>query len=80
MRCMLQVPILKAHLKGKWIGGWEWRAGNKKRSELISDYRSACTPQPYLGDVDMLHRAHPSLHTQTYDLRPCRSRSNSQNQ
>ena len=35
----VQVPILKAHLKGKWIGGQEWRAGNKKRSELISDYR-----------------------------------------
>ena len=37
----MQVPILKAHLKGKWIGGQEWRAGNKKRSELISDYRCA---------------------------------------
>ena len=35
----VQVPILKAHLRGKWIGGQEWRAGNKKRSELISDYR-----------------------------------------
>ena len=44
----MQVPILKAHLKGKWIGGQEWRAGNKKRSELISDYRCAhhivCVP------------------------------------
>ena len=37
----MQVPVLKAHLKGKWIGGQEWRAGYKKRSELISDYRSA---------------------------------------
>ena len=40
VRCCMQVPILKAHLKGKWIGGEEWRAGCKKRSELISDYRS----------------------------------------
>ena len=42
----VQVPILKAHLRGKWIGGQEWRAGNKKRSELISDYRSACIHRP----------------------------------
>lgn len=35
----LTVPVLKAHLKGKLIGGQEWRAGNKKRSELITDYR-----------------------------------------
>ena len=40
----MQVPVLKAHLKGKWIGGQEWRAGNKKRSELISDYRSVVLP------------------------------------
>ena len=43
----MQVPILKAHLKGKWIGGQEWRAGNKKRSELISDYRY--TAAAYVG-------------------------------
>jgi hypothetical protein len=35
----LTVSLLKAHLKGKLIHGQEWRAGNKKRSELISDYR-----------------------------------------
>ena len=35
----MQVPMLKAHLKGKWIGSQEWRAGNKKRGELIGDYR-----------------------------------------
>ena len=34
-----QVPALKAHLRGKWVGGQEWRPGNKKRSELIDDYR-----------------------------------------
>ncbi|BDA42917.1 hypothetical protein COCOBI_03-8100 [Coccomyxa sp. Obi] len=35
----LTVPALKAHLRGKWVGGQEWRPGNKKRSELIDDYR-----------------------------------------
>jgi hypothetical protein len=48
--CM-QVPILKAHLKGKWIGGQEWRAGNKKRSELISDYR--CFASANIGSACM---------------------------
>lgn len=37
----LTVPVLKAHLKGKLISGQEWRAGSKKRSELIKDYRCA---------------------------------------
>ena len=45
----MQVPILKAHLKGKWICGQEWRAGNKKRSELISDYR--CIAAAYVGSA-----------------------------
>ncbi len=38
-----QVPALKAHLKGKWVGGQEWRPGSKKRSELIDDYRLVIT-------------------------------------
>lgn len=38
----LQVPILKQHLKGKLIGGQEWRAGSKKRDDLIADFRCGC--------------------------------------
>jgi hypothetical protein len=33
------VPILKQHLKGKLIHGQEWRAGSKKREDLIKDFR-----------------------------------------
>jgi len=35
----LTVPVLKKHLKGKLIYGTEWRMGNKKREDLIEDYR-----------------------------------------
>ncbi len=35
----LTVQLLKAHLKGKVIGGQEWKAGNKKREDLMYDYR-----------------------------------------
>ena len=40
----LTVPVLKKHLKGKTICGTEWRMGNKKREDLIEDYRSVTTP------------------------------------
>lgn len=35
----LTVPVLKTHLKGKSIAGSEWKMGNKKREDLIEDYR-----------------------------------------
>lgn len=35
----LTVQLLKAHLKGKFIGGQEWKAGNKKKEDLTYDYR-----------------------------------------
>lgn len=35
----LTVQLLKAHLRGKMIGGQEWRAGNKKKEDLMYDYR-----------------------------------------
>lgn len=35
----LTVQLLKAHLRGKIIGGQEWRAGNKKKEDLMYDYR-----------------------------------------
>jgi len=35
----LTVQLLKAHLKGKIIGGLEWKAGNKKKEDLVYDYR-----------------------------------------
>ncbi|DBB08621.1 TPA: hypothetical protein ACH3X3_008748 [Trebouxia sp. C0006] len=35
----LTVQLLKAHLKGKVVGGQEWKAGNKKREDLMYDYR-----------------------------------------
>ena len=38
----LTVQLLKAHLKGKVIGGQEWKAGNKKKEDLMYDYRWAC--------------------------------------
>ncbi|KAL4427717.1 hypothetical protein ABPG75_001806 [Micractinium tetrahymenae] len=33
------VPLMKAALKDKLINGQRWRAGSKKREELIRDYR-----------------------------------------
>ncbi|KAL3131725.1 hypothetical protein ABBQ38_007446 [Trebouxia sp. C0009 RCD-2024] len=35
----LTVQLLKAHLRGKMIGGQEWKAGNKKKEDLMYDYR-----------------------------------------
>ncbi|GAB4822357.1 hypothetical protein N2152v2_009403 [Parachlorella kessleri] len=35
----LTVPILKHYLKGKLIRGQEWRAGSKKREDLVKDFR-----------------------------------------
>ena len=35
----LTVPLLKVHLRGKLIGGCEWRQGTKKRDALVQDYR-----------------------------------------
>lgn len=35
----LTVQLLKAHLRGKVIGGQEWKAGNKKKEDLMYDYR-----------------------------------------
>ena len=35
----LTVQLLKAHLRGKLIRGQEWKAGNKKKDDLVSDYR-----------------------------------------
>lgn len=35
----LTVQLLKTHLKGKLIRGQEWKAGNKKKDDLVSDYR-----------------------------------------
>lgn len=35
----LTVPVLKTHLRGKSIHGTEWKMGNKKREDLIEDYR-----------------------------------------
>ena len=35
----LTVQLLKAHLKGKFINGQEWKAGNKKKEDLMYDYR-----------------------------------------
>ena len=35
----LTVPVLKTHLKGKLIHGSDWKMGNKKREDLIEDYR-----------------------------------------
>lgn len=35
----LTVQLLKAHLKGKLIGGQEWKAGSKKKEDLMYDYR-----------------------------------------
>lgn len=35
----LTVQLLKAHLKGKLIAGQEWKAGSKKREDLMFDYR-----------------------------------------
>lgn len=44
----LTVPVLKKHLKGKTIGGAEWRMGNKKREDLIEDYR----PVPWYAPLE----------------------------
>ena len=35
----LTVQLLKTHLRGKLIRGQEWKAGNKKKDDLVSDYR-----------------------------------------
>ena len=35
----LTVDVLKQHLRGRVIRGAEWRAGNKKRAELVADCR-----------------------------------------
>ena len=35
----LTVPLLKEHLRGKLLSGVPWRAGAKKREELIADFR-----------------------------------------
>ena len=35
----LTVQLLKTHLRGKLICGQEWKAGNKKKDDLVSDYR-----------------------------------------
>ena len=35
----LTVPVLKQHLRGKTVNGRAWRAGSKKREELLEDYR-----------------------------------------
>ncbi len=35
----LTVPLLKEHLRGKVIGGVEWRPGSKKRDDLVADFR-----------------------------------------
>lgn len=35
----LTVQLLKAHLRGKFIDGQEWRAGTKKKEDLMYDYR-----------------------------------------
>lgn len=37
----LTVPLLKEHLRGKVIGGAEWRPGSKKRDDLVADFRCA---------------------------------------
>ena len=37
----LTVQLLKAHLKGKFINGQEWKAGTKKKEDLMYDYRCA---------------------------------------
>ena len=37
----LTVQLLKAHLKGKFINGQEWKAGTKKKEDLMYDYRYA---------------------------------------
>lgn len=42
----LTVQLLKAHLKGKIIGGQEWKAGNKKKEDLMYDYRWAYQTMP----------------------------------
>jgi hypothetical protein len=34
------------HLKGKTVGRQPWRAGSKKRDELIADYRCARPLEP----------------------------------
>lgn len=39
----LTVKLLKEHLSGRNIQGAEWRPGNKKKDELIVDYRWAGT-------------------------------------
>ena len=35
----LTVPLLKEHLRGKTVGSSTWRAGAKKRDELLGDFR-----------------------------------------
>lgn len=35
----LTVQLLKTHLKGKVIKGAEWKAGVKKKDDLVADYR-----------------------------------------
>ena len=35
----LTVQLLKAHLRGKIIRGQEWKAGSKKKEDLMCDYR-----------------------------------------
>ncbi|KAK9835062.1 hypothetical protein WJX81_008045 [Elliptochloris bilobata] len=37
----LTVPLLKEHLRGKVIGGVEWRPGSKKRDDLVADFRGS---------------------------------------
>ena len=36
---LFQVPLLKAHLRGKVVRGEEWRPGSKKREALLQDFR-----------------------------------------
>ena len=45
----LTVQLLKAHLKGKLIGGQEWKAGNKKKEDLMYDYRCAIMTHIWLS-------------------------------
>lgn len=46
------VPALRAALKGRVVGGQEWRAGAKKRRELLEDYRSAVMGCDAAGPAD----------------------------
>ena len=49
----LTVQLLKAHLKGKFINGQEWKAGNKKKEDFICDYR--CVPMHFVTLHAALH-------------------------